>query len=763
MPGPGQGGWYCHFLLRQRWVGALLALGLIVLGGYFAWQVPLSSTVTEYYPDQHPHIQLYQEFPEMLKMTNAVVVMVSVADGTIYTSDTLAKIHRITIGLLETPGVNPHAVMSITHKRLQDIKVRNGMISLLPVVRDPGEPLPPKELERVKNAVYTNLGIRGIYVSPDDKTALIRAGFWDGEVKPQAVFQRLRAFAEQEGDANTEIAFAGNMVLAGWLVDAAPWVVLILLLSAGIALALAGVFGQGQGGLHAIGGVIVVNLLGAAGGFGLLGLLGRSLEPLALLMLCPLCFRGIWLVISWAVCSCRPSGQAALDPEQAIGRAASTLWRPSSWAVCVDGLGFLGLVLLTDVPAVRTFGLLGVGWLAGLLVALWIVLPVWSSGFQTAARQGWGARFVSRLAPWLGGGRQSAHPARFAFAGVGVVGVLGVIAALQLEAGQSMLGSRLFPPSHPYSHAFNLLNEKFIGLNQLIVVAHTPGEAGFRDLSALQALEAFQYHMAVDDQFGGAVAVPGFVKSITRMFHENIPKWAMLPDDISSTGQIIFRVVAGATTPSEVERFISKDFRTTAVTLFYRDYSPALVKRTIERIQTFQPPANDGGIEFRFGGGLLGVVAAIYTAVEHSYWMVIGSLVVLSFVGGWFGLGSLRAASRVAAAVILSQAVLLGLLWLANIDLNIHTLPVVLASAGTILLPAYVAWPQAADVESLGQALTATACICAGAVVVWFLSPLRLQMEMALYLMVVAMLQALIPLRLQALSPAVPQAAGDES
>ena len=200
----------------------------------------------------------------------------------------------------------------------------------------------------------------------------------------------------------------------------------------------------------------------------------------------------------------------------------------------------------------------------------------------------------------------------------GAVLVCGVSAALQLQAGRSMLGSRLFPAAHPYSRAFDLLNRDFIGVNQLIVVAHTPGEAGFRDLGALQVLEAFRLHMAADRQFGGVVAVPGFVKSITRMFHENIPKWAMLPDDISSTGQIIFRIVAGATTPSEVERFLATDFRTTAVTLFYRDYSPGLVKRSLAHIRSFEGPNTGIPVEFHFGGGLLGVVAAIHAGAAQT-------------------------------------------------------------------------------------------------------------------------------------------------
>src|SRR5262249_8557631 len=147
----------------------------------------------DYYPSQHSHVRLYQEFTEMLKLTNAVIVTVTVKEGTIYTNEALGKIHRISVDLLDTKGVNPFEVMSLTTPRLKDILVQDGSINIRPVVEGPELPQSPEALARIKNAVYTNLGIRGVYVSPDDKTALIRAGFWDGKAEPQIVFQRLQA------------------------------------------------------------------------------------------------------------------------------------------------------------------------------------------------------------------------------------------------------------------------------------------------------------------------------------------------------------------------------------------------------------------------------------------------------------------------------------------------------------------------------------------------------------------------------------------
>ena len=139
------------------------------------------------------------------------------------------------------------------------------------------------------------------------------------------------------------------------------------------------------------------------------------------------------------------------------------------------------------------------------------------------------------------------------------------------------------------------------------------------------------------------------------------------------------------------------------------------------------------------------LVAAIHAGVTHGYWSLFGALI---------SLGSLRAAGLLSLAVILSQAVMLVVLWSANIDLNMHTLPVVLAAMGTVVLPASLAslsWPQEEEWAGLGYALIALATVSVGAALVWLFSPLRLQTEMGLYVLVFAVVNALIPLQLQSL------------
>jgi hypothetical protein len=256
--------------------------------------------------------------------------------------------------------------------------------------------------------------------------------------------------------------------------------------------------------------------------------------------------------------------------------------------------------------------------------------------------------------------------------------------------------------------------------------------------------------MADDEHFGGAVAITGLTKSITRLFHEDVPKWEIIPDDLDSTGQVIFRIVTSAATPSEIERFLSTDFRTTAVTLFYRDYSPAVVTHALERAHEFIAHQNGSGVEFRVGGGILGVLAAVHTAVESSYWRTLSALVLLTALATLVGTGAVGGAVRVTGVLLISQGVMLTLLWLGHIDLNMYTLPIVLVSAGTTLIPAILPWTFNDDAKRQASLLTATGLTVAAAAAVWLFSPLRLQAEMGVFLILLALVNIVLP---QALSP----------
>jgi predicted RND superfamily exporter protein len=723
---------YLGVLLRHR----LLALVVVVLTtailAPLITRVRITARLSDYYPTHHPYVQLYQRFTEMLKFTNAVMVMLEVKEGTIYTPEVMSKIHRITVDLIETKGVNPFDVMSLTHPRLQDIRVGGAGIQILPVVDRPEEPKTRADLEKIKNAVYTNTGIRGFYVSEDDKTTLIRAGFWDGMADPRAVAKRLQAITEREQDANTRIYITGQLMLAAWLIRYAPQ--FLLLLGASILatfLLLWALLGSLKGALIPLLSSLVA-VMWALGGAGVLGL---TLEPLALLVFFPLFARAVSHTMVWVERyrqEYRQQPSPFQDPNNtrsAAERTGLALFRPATLALVAD-IGGLLAISFSDLPMIQKLAYLGLFWLTGLLVSTWTLTPLFLSWLQPwgiGAQRRWGERFIDACTTWLS---RLGQQRILVNTGVALLLVAGGVGALGLEAGRAMLGTTLFPPAHPYNLAFARASTKFMGVNQLVVIATAREGSSFRQLEALNQIEALQKHMAYGDHFGVSLAVTDLAKGINQMFHEGIPKWAVLPDDTDGAGQIIFRIVLSAAAPGEVERFLSPDLSTVAITVLYRDYAPEIVTRTIQRAQTFVSTHPSDQVDFHLAGGIFGMLFAMNSEIFFSYWHSLFFILLITLLLYIYASGSLATGLQLILPLVLSQAVVLAALFLGGIDLNIYTLPVILLSIGTGIDPCTYLWETRERSRARGRAAVITALILIPTSLLWLLSPLRFQTEM---------------------------------
>jgi uncharacterized protein len=99
---------YLRFLLHHR--GPVLALALAIT--LFLTSQLAHTTVQlnflDLYPPSHPYLQLYKKHARMFGSSNVLLVAVEVKGGDIFTVETLNKIDRLTIALMEVPGVNRH-------------------------------------------------------------------------------------------------------------------------------------------------------------------------------------------------------------------------------------------------------------------------------------------------------------------------------------------------------------------------------------------------------------------------------------------------------------------------------------------------------------------------------------------------------------------------------------------------------------------------------------------------------------------------------
>lgn len=738
---------YIRFLLKNRVIVLLL---ITLVTGVFAYGVSSLKIATDFfalYPPKHPYIQLYKEYRKMFGSANVLVCAVEVKEGDIYNLETMGKIDRITQGLLETEGCNATQVISITHPKLKNVNVTSWGIQIRPVMW-PQFPQDDADLERIRKAVYANEGIRGFFVSPDDKAAAVMAGFWEEGVNPIKLYARIQELITQETDENTNIYFTGYPGLYAYIYDLRGQVYTVLAATMLLMVVLLGWYFRTWQGVVL---PVLSAVISAIWGLGFASFLGYPLDPLV--MVVPLIITARALSHSVQTMARYHEEILAVGVDQkdnAILRAYGELVTPATLSIITDGLGVL-LISIATIPIMRNLGIFCSFWIVSMFVSVPTLNPILLS-FVRAPKPGRIAhetqgRFYKSLAGMLV--KPSEGKGRWVIAVLIVlVLVVGGRYSTNLKVGDTEAGAALLFPNHPYNEAFRYFNRTFVGATQLVIIAEGTEKGAIKDYKSLQAMEDFQRYMETEGGAGGTLTFTNMIKRIYRMFHEGHPKWEMIPESVEHLGQIGF-LIASNTSPGEMDRWVDYSWTNGTITCFYKDYNNELIQDCLAKAKVFIDENPVEKIRFRLAGGLLGILAAVNEEVEWSYWasliavfVVVLILCVLTFRSFTAGLILII---PLAISQVLSEAFML---W-KGIDLNINSLPVAAIAVGIgidygIYLLARIseeyetsgsyAVSNRKAVETTGKAIIFTATTLIAGVVFWAFIDLKFQAEMGLLL-----------------------------
>src|SRR5438876_1097845 len=557
---------YLFFLLRHRLAASLVvAAATVVLAAFMVVRMHIFTDFRDLYPPSHPYIKLYNQYRSMFGTANTLLFVVEVKNGTIFDDPaTVQKVDRITVALLhDIPGVNGEQVFSITHPKLKTTLTAGSGIKVVPLMY-PRVPENKDDLDFLKLKVYTTEGVKGLFVSEDDKATLIVAGFWEEYFDLPTMWAKIQEIVRQEEDANTTISVTGFPILYAYFIEIMPKMVNVLAASIVMILLILWIeFRSWQG-------VVIPafsGLLSAIWGLGFGGLCN-------------------WLsqYVSWM-------------PALAI---AWLLWL-YEWIPGWPVTAMLGLTL---------------GGLASDLL-LGIALPGYGDvGFALSrATDAFGAVFgrlylaIEHGLIWLASGRR--RPAM----AVGLVSLLsfGLYFQHLLKVGDTTPGAALLYPKHPYNVAFGKVNEKFLGASQLVIIAEgnayctvkgepcegpdcqrcfpeqegqcgaekcVQREGAIKNAATLSELDLFARYMAERPEVGGTVTVTTLLKQIFRTFHEGDPKWEILPTRDDHVGQLFFLLTSG-TRRGEMDRFFDIGYTNATIAVFYKDYTHETIDHSI--------------------------------------------------------------------------------------------------------------------------------------------------------------------------------------
>ncbi|MEW8459489.1 MAG: MMPL family transporter, partial [Candidatus Thiodiazotropha endolucinida] len=600
---------------------------------FFAIQVPkvqMYSDFADLLPQEHEYIKLHNSIRDTFGGANNVVMAVVVNEGDIFSQETLARIHRITQAVDNVSGVNHNLLASLTHRTSRKVWLtETGDVNSQPYYDPLKDNWTGEELNKLRDDVMSNPRVFGLLVSPDLKAALIKAQFNEGQLNYGEIFSQLQQIREAEKAAGVEIYATGQPMLWGWVYSYLDQLFLIFTTTVGIMLFLLIIyFRRAYGILLPMFGITI----SAIWGLGILSLLDYNLDPLTLVIPFLISARAMSHAIQ-LVQRFYGELEEVDDSREAAHRTFDSLFRPGSLGIVSDAIGLL-LIALGSVPINVKLGIYASLWAICVVFTVLIAVPLILSllpkpkpaAKRPAAEDALFGRVAALVANKQGG--------LIVLGIAGVILLLGAQLSSRVQIGESEPGSPILYLDHDYNVSSKVINERFPGSEELYIVARTDEKGGMKRPDVLQAIEAFQNHMLLDPELGGAKAVPDLVKQVNRIFHSDDPRWAIIPDSEAYVGGLMFAYMASSPVPGALKEFVDTDDRVANIVFFYKDHQAKTIRRAIHRAKEWiNEPANQvEGLHIELAGGLVGVTAAMNESAYESNMLIIPLVLALIFV-----------------------------------------------------------------------------------------------------------------------------------
>jgi predicted RND superfamily exporter protein len=237
---------------------------------------------------------------------------------------------------------------------------------------------------------------------------------------------------------------------------------------------------------------------------------------------------------------------------------------------------------------------------------------------------------------------------------------------------------------------------------------------------------------------------------VARLFREGDPKWGLIPEQPKEIGQL-FYVFTQNSSIGDLDRFIDPSGRYGTVLTTFRGYSHQIIMDSIRHGQDFARQHDSGEVEFKFAGGLFGILAAVNQAVENSYWTNLVLIWISVYICLYLTYGSHLASAILMIPVVTSQFIAEALMVIMRIDLNVNSLPIAAAGAGAGVDYGIYHFSRMIDTfdeigkldeavdyatQTTGKAIIFTASTMVAATIFFWFSDLKFLAEMGLLLAV---------------------------
>jgi predicted RND superfamily exporter protein len=644
-----------HFVVRQRGPIALL---LILSTAFFLYptlnaistaaghplpgpRVRVGSDARAQLPD-HPFIHAQSKFAGDFGNATPVAILLVVDEGTIYTPENLAKIDAITKSLdgwdydartderkaekerLQKDGketraeiaaeldrrfppypVNHDQVRSLTHLSTRVVILeKDGSLSAQLLMEDPPETQKGADEVRQKVNELMPDEQKRLLVSPDEKAALITAGFVTDRLSSlevyRAVFDHLMALQKREADEHHQVYITGQPLAVGYLLAHSREIVFSVIGAVAAIFALLWAYFRRWHG-------VLIPMLAAfvtvIWGTGFTGWAGIAFDPLVLVIPMLITARAVSHTVQMAERFFEDYerlypiyGDAQRAKLEAAAIAMGELIVPGTLGILTDVAGLL-VILVTTIPQMRDLGKFGAFWVASIAVTVEILHPILICWLPAPKEhRHYTPKLMRRIVGFLG---ELVTDPRGRWLVVGAFATILVASAAAVAAwstiGEAKPGIPLFWPDHPFNQAIGKIGEKFGGADNLVIFAEGDRDESVGEQEVLAKMQLLERTLRRDT---GAIAVVSpvpLVRIANKTFRYGEPKQEMIPE----AARAILIFLRFNSPPGALTSIITNDGRAAQVTAIYRDHKGQTIRKAVSVAEDFIAKNPMGAISIR--------------------------------------------------------------------------------------------------------------------------------------------------------------------
>lgn len=636
-----------------------LVVGLVVLITLaLASQIPKLEWETDarvYMPKGHPAIEYDEKIENLFGAKDAIIIAIVNEEKTIFNSETLAKIQRVTEKIAKLPSVVANRELDVASPTTVTLFEGNeesvGAVRLVPAL-----PNSQAEIERIKQKFAEHEDIlRGNLISADGKAAMIRAKIEEGAANRYQAYWQIKGilaaesgggdawgewqggdWGQQGGSTQADEGQSDGAQQGGWqqwqttdtaedyddngdqfYVSGRPAIevtsglnaledikVMIPLLLVIMAAVLFIIFKTARGVLLPVSvmiGAIVWTL-------GLMALFSVPMYTISTMLPVILVAVGIGDSVHFLS---NYYNKVLEDPhrksKEIVDAVITTLSRPLITTSLTTGVGFMAL-LFAEMPPFKLFGLftvlgIAISWFLTVtfVAAMLVILKPKVADYlerKRSLRVHDGQDALTRVL--VSGGNMLTEHSRPAALIAIVVIVLMSIGMSRLYVNSSWMSD--FKPESEVSQATGIINEKFDGSITLNVVLEADEKDALKSPELLNKIDRLQRYAESLPLVGDSLSVVDYLKSLNKSLHSMQQAFYRIPDTQREIAEGLYLYsISGQ--PELLDEMVDYDYQRANIVVMIKTDETLHLRRIIDSIDAYAEELfASSGVQINYAG-----------------------------------------------------------------------------------------------------------------------------------------------------------------